>query len=92
MQQREEGNKVIGGPKGGRKSEVSESGHWARGNSYGEARCADERKSVERRRVEDSREGRTMPSRQAASPKKELLSRVKGVRKAVEVVELSQDA
>eukprot|EP00965_Chrysotila_dentata_P101577 3353722-Pleurochrysis_carterae.AAC.1 len=75
MQQREEGNKVIGGPKGGRKN-----------------RCVDERKSVERRRVEDSREGRMVPSRQAASPKKELLPRVKGGRKAVEVVKLSQDA
>eukprot|EP00965_Chrysotila_dentata_P164644 5435804-Pleurochrysis_carterae.AAC.1 len=90
MQQREEGNvEVIGGPKGGRKSEVNEPGHWAGGNNYG--RCVDERKIVKRCRVEDSREGHAVPSRQAASSKKELLPRVKGVRKAVEVVELSQD-
>eukprot|EP00965_Chrysotila_dentata_P183476 6058618-Pleurochrysis_carterae.AAC.2 len=82
MQEGEEGNKIIGCPKGGRKGEVNKPRHWARGDSYGEDGRVDERKSVESCRVEDSRKGRAVPSRQAASPKKELLPRVKGLGKS----------
>eukprot|EP00965_Chrysotila_dentata_P027814 924144-Pleurochrysis_carterae.AAC.2 len=92
MQEGEEGNRIIGGPKGGRKGEVNELRHWAQGDSYGEDGRVAERKSVESRRVEDSRKGRAVPSRQAASPEKELFPGVKGLGKAVKVEELSEDA
>eukprot|EP00965_Chrysotila_dentata_P231361 6198313-Pleurochrysis_carterae.AAC.2 len=73
MQEGKEGNKVTGGPKGGRKGEVNEPRHRVRWDSYGEDSRVDERKSVESGRVENSREGCAVPSRQAASPKIELL-------------------
>eukprot|EP00965_Chrysotila_dentata_P146228 4828981-Pleurochrysis_carterae.AAC.2 len=86
------GTRSSEAPRADAKARSTNQGTGRGGGSYGKDSRVDERKIVERRRVEDSREGRAVPSHQAASSKKELFPRVKGVRKAVEVVELSQDA
>eukprot|EP00965_Chrysotila_dentata_P087738 2897067-Pleurochrysis_carterae.AAC.1 len=90
MQECEEGDKVIRGSEGRREGEVDEPWGRAGRDRYSEDGCVDEGERVERCRDEDGREGRTVPPSQAASAKKELLTWLEGLSKALKVMQLGQ--
>eukprot|EP00965_Chrysotila_dentata_P190888 6174174-Pleurochrysis_carterae.AAC.3 len=86
------GNEIVRGPEGRRKGEVNKPWDWACRDGYGEDGRVYKAECVQGRGVEHSSEGRTVSLRKAAGPRKGLLSREKGLGKAVEIVQLSKDA